>query len=550
LPPKASGFFNLTLKYIVVSLTAMEIKRSALYLFFLSLFFLVFIYGNKAFGMAIIYPEPYPVFTNEQKAVIYYDEKTGMETLVASTTFRGEAKDFGWIIPTPSKPEVTAVKDDIFTALDALTQPKYDYPAPVMPLYSLSGLSVSERAVDTVKVLETKNVDVYTTTIVEANDKESLLKWLEENNYKVSKSMEFVLNDYVNKNYYFVLAKINTEALGAFVSGQLKEGHINPLKVTFATKNIIYPLRLTGAGSYQEAGRKIAAYSFEQGMEGWWIDYATYKPSSQPGASSEPVQVAPNTALSTDFSKHGTYSLKITGQNATSLKTTVSDLTPGTQYVLSAYVRSKNPVSGNALLRVEGGNLYLKSAPLSLRELADWKKLELPFAATSTYHELYLTVSDMSTEGEIYFDVIQLEEGSVSTEFTQEKLPNQGKYQNYYSNSATVLLYVIANHKKDVPGFTTAYAGWVKEDKLEKLSTLDSGEPWMNFTGRKYLTKLSRYMPYSQMNNDLVINNAENNNPVGTGEVYLQKPFRFLFVIILPIALEVALIVYFIKRRK
>ena len=43
-----------------------------------------------------------------QRAVIYY--KDGTEVLLLQVKYEGQAQDFGWIVPLPSKPKVTAIE--------------------------------------------------------------------------------------------------------------------------------------------------------------------------------------------------------------------------------------------------------------------------------------------------------------------------------------------------------------------------------------------------------------------------------------------------------
>ncbi len=368
----------------------------------------------NVFAASIVYHPSYPIYQREQKAVIYFNERTNLETLIVSTTFKGSARDFGWVIPVPTSPAVDEAKDDVFVSLEDLTRPKYG--TNPSPLYDIAGLAPSKVSDSiAVKVLETKNIDVYTVSILDPLDKNSLKKWLEQNGYTIPKSADFVMGEYINQRYFFVAAKINTEALGPFVEGQLRDGHINPLKITFRTSQITYPIKLTGAVGSSYYGN---------------YPYKGYDPQLNEGTPSMEKRVT-------------------------------------------------EPDKGIAM-----------------------------------------------------------------------PPPNQPYYEPPYTNSSTIVLYVIAGNKKMIPGFNTEYAGSIKEDKLEKLSTLKNGDPWISVTGKKYLTKLTRSMTYSEMNNDLIVLDAEDNTPVGTGGIYLQKPLRLFGVIILPLFLEGLAIMYYIRRRK
>lgn len=74
----------------------------------------------------VIFSSPdYLIQESGQRAVIFYEN--GKETLILSITFKRNAKDFGWVIPVPQKPEATKSSDEIFTSLERIVQ-KYKAP--------------------------------------------------------------------------------------------------------------------------------------------------------------------------------------------------------------------------------------------------------------------------------------------------------------------------------------------------------------------------------------------------------------------------------------
>ena len=60
----------------------------------------------------------------EESAVIVWDEATKTEHFVRRATFRSAAKDFGFLVPTPSKPELAEASDDSFTRLEDVIRPE------------------------------------------------------------------------------------------------------------------------------------------------------------------------------------------------------------------------------------------------------------------------------------------------------------------------------------------------------------------------------------------------------------------------------------------
>lgn len=192
-------------------------------------------------------PPDYYMYGTDQRAVIFYEE--GKETLILSNTFRGDAKDFGWVVPTPSQPEVSRSSDELFTALDDLTQVEVDYqPQPL-------GLDEAYRAgqqKDNVYIVETKKIEYYDIVVLTSEDSEALAKWLNKNNFQFPKNAGYILDSYINNKWFFVAVKIDTSAISATVSRQLREGHMVPLQLKFTTDKIIYPLKISSLMQYYQ----------------------------------------------------------------------------------------------------------------------------------------------------------------------------------------------------------------------------------------------------------------------------------------------------------
>lgn len=202
----------------------------------------VFILTNTAQADGMIIPPPdYYMYETGQKAVIFHENN--VETLIVSIAFQGNAKDFAWIIPTPTKPEVSKSTEQLFTSLETLTQ-YYNY-----PMYE-SGKGVVPMAAEKdygVTVVETKKVDYYDVTVLQSDDRDALVKWLNENKYKFPEEEKYILNDYIDNNWYFVAMKIDSSALKSdIVEQQLFSGNATPVKLVFESKNIVYPMKISG----------------------------------------------------------------------------------------------------------------------------------------------------------------------------------------------------------------------------------------------------------------------------------------------------------------
>jgi len=212
--------------------------KKILGLIILSLFFLpVIVHADGA----IMPPPNYWVYETGQKAAIVYENN--IETLILQTSFQGNAKDFAYIVPTPAKPEVSKISDDIFANLEQLTTTKNEI------IYSKQGLGVASPQTATeaksVVVLEEKKVGIYDVKVLSANDANALYIWLKDNNFTYPESKKYILDDYIQNKWFITAAKINTDAITADVETKLKNGKLTPLKLVFQSQNIVYPLKIS-----------------------------------------------------------------------------------------------------------------------------------------------------------------------------------------------------------------------------------------------------------------------------------------------------------------
>ena len=389
---------------------------------------------------AIFPPPDYWMQETDQKAVIFHEKN--VETMVLSVTFRGDAKDFSWIVPTPSRPEVAKSTDELFTALAALTEPKYNYD--IMPMYG-GALSEGVSARSGVTVVETKKVEYYDISVLEADDPEALTKWLKDNNYQFPEGGKYLLNDYINNKWYFTAIKIDAESLTTGVESQLREGHAVPLKFTFTSSKIVYPLKISGIAEYFKSPAPTPVpLMMESGA----------------GSGGSAVGVAARTSCLAAGDCNEIFCPQVIGQD-----------TPCC-------------INGQCVCGPSDCSEIVKPAP-----------------------------------SEIYPVPV-----------------------SYWQPNVTILLYVFADHKKDLPGFTTGYANWVKSKDIEKLAIESNGESWINTTDRKYyLTKLSNYMQPSEMTYDLYLRDANDNDTVGVPQGDWQNTLTSILVFF--IALSIFLVI-------
>lgn len=228
-------------------------------------------------------PDNQWMYETGQKGAIFYQNET--ETLVLQTSFSGDAKDFAWIIPTPSQPEVTKVSDDIFTKLTELTSVN-DIIIPMLGGIATTSLENADK----VQVLEEKQLGIYEVKVLSATSANALYDWLKENNYKYPESKKYILDDYITNKWFFTTAKISTSAITEDVATKLKQGKLSPIKLVFETKNMVYPLKISAVtetghlqsfddyytGSYNQSIELYIFADHKKEISGFSVDYANW----------------------------------------------------------------------------------------------------------------------------------------------------------------------------------------------------------------------------------------------------------------------------------
>lgn len=212
---------------------------------------------TKADGM-LIPPPDFMIYETEQKAAIFYDQ--GVEHLVIQIAFRGDAEKFAWIIPTPTQPKVEKSTDSLFLKLDQLTRPEMK---PMLERDTFSGAAQNAKEAS-VTILETKKIDYYDIAVLESNNKDALYTWLNDNGYQFPKEGKYVADEYIQKGWTFTAVKINNERLSDSVEAQLASGHATPLKLSFKTDQIVYPMKISSVNGMKDEEKKVTTESSDQ----------------------------------------------------------------------------------------------------------------------------------------------------------------------------------------------------------------------------------------------------------------------------------------------
>ncbi len=211
-----------------------------------SVSFLNFVAPVSACGGFAVFP---PVGTlhlteDDTNVMVVYDGRT--ETFIMEPSYKGNAAEFGIVVPFPSRPTLKNVPNELFSQLEELTY--------IPPPYITGDLNVSLGFGDTksknigVHIIEQKKVGDYNTTILTADSTQSLIRWLKDHSYQYKPTDEANFNYYIQKGgYYFVALKVNMGKVKTDGEGMIQE-KLKPISFKFNTANPVIPLRIE-AGS-------------------------------------------------------------------------------------------------------------------------------------------------------------------------------------------------------------------------------------------------------------------------------------------------------------
>jgi hypothetical protein len=175
-----------------------------------------------------------------ERAIISHAD--GIEQIDLLLDLAADTGDTGLVLPTPTPATVTAGDRSDFDAVEAATTPRAEY---VDDWWGFG--DVGDGAGSAPEVVSTVVLGPIEATTLKASNTAGLNSWLAKNDYKISANSKKLLDFYVKKKWSFVAVKL--------VSDDVLEGELDPLRVTFESEKIVYPMRLSAAAKTPQSLR-------------------------------------------------------------------------------------------------------------------------------------------------------------------------------------------------------------------------------------------------------------------------------------------------------
>ncbi|MDJ0758673.1 MAG: DUF2330 domain-containing protein [Woeseiaceae bacterium] len=193
------------------------------------------------------------LFNEASQVVLVRDGKRTVITMV--NDFKGDVSEFAMVVPVPTfieREQINVGNQAVVDHLDAYTAPRlveyFDSDPCHRVVYEMAAPSArmdfDEAAVRRQKSLgvtveASYTVGEYDILILSAKESDGLIRWLNENQYRIPAGAERVIGSYLKQGMRFFVAKVNLEE-------QQKSGFSNlrPLQVAFESEKFMLPIRL------------------------------------------------------------------------------------------------------------------------------------------------------------------------------------------------------------------------------------------------------------------------------------------------------------------
>ncbi|MBN0038979.1 DUF2330 domain-containing protein [Cellulosimicrobium cellulans] len=190
----------------------------------------------------------YDTSVSQETAVLQWDGTT--ETMLVELDALSNAPEVGLLLPTPAPAEVALADPEVFRELDDLTQPR----AVVSdhrwwPELGFGGAGADGAGAAGVAVLDEVRLGPLDVTTLGATDAGALGAWLTEREFQLPESVRSALAPYVSEGWSFVAARLAPEEAAAF------DGTLQPLRVTFASASLVYPMRMSAVADGTQSTR-------------------------------------------------------------------------------------------------------------------------------------------------------------------------------------------------------------------------------------------------------------------------------------------------------
>ncbi|MGC3969957.1 MAG: DUF2330 domain-containing protein [Pirellulales bacterium] len=185
------------------------------------------------------------VLNADQTVVILWDAAKKTQHFIRRASFHSEADNFGFLIPSPTAPELAESGDAVFPDLLNLTKPEIQYVSRPRQMScgcesktTTSG-SAGGSAAGTVHVLLEKAVAGFNAVVLDATSTDALVEWLRDHHYAYSPEVAAWAKPYVEGGWKITALKVAKQSEEL----QSKTVDAKALRMSFQTDRPLFPYR-------------------------------------------------------------------------------------------------------------------------------------------------------------------------------------------------------------------------------------------------------------------------------------------------------------------
>ncbi|WP_030208419.1 DUF2330 domain-containing protein [Streptomyces bikiniensis] len=183
---------------------------------------------------------------DREESAVRWDGRT--ETIVMRFRVHGDAERAAWIMPVPSRADVSLGDPELFDQIDRLTAPErrdrpYFWPREDDWPFDTDdgdGAGAMPGAGTGVGVVGRERLGPFDVARLTATDPGALGGWLRTNGFDLPDRLTGALRPYVDRKWEYVAVRLAPEKKGAVLRGEL-----TPLRIAFASSEPVYPMRLS-----------------------------------------------------------------------------------------------------------------------------------------------------------------------------------------------------------------------------------------------------------------------------------------------------------------
>ncbi|GHJ91093.1 hypothetical protein SNE510_06120 [Streptomyces sp. NE5-10] len=198
---------------------------------------------------------------DREESAVHWDGRN--ETVVMRFRVHGDARQAAWVMPVPDRADVTLGDPELFDSIEELAAPErrdrsYFWPREDdWPFDTGHGDGAAAGAAPggAVGVVGRERLGPFDVARLTATDPEALGTWLRTNGFALPDRLTPELRPYVERKWEYVAIRLAPEKRDERLHGEL-----TPLRVTFASPELVYPMRLSRlAATPQTLGLSILA---------------------------------------------------------------------------------------------------------------------------------------------------------------------------------------------------------------------------------------------------------------------------------------------------